>query len=167
MIDLFVEDTHHLNAAKSWIELGNHVEAYNELEKIALVNRSVPEVLELRWQVYTSAGDHNAALSVARELLRVAPERYAGWIWRARSLYELGRIEQAIECLLLTATEFPKLGIIPFHIACYYAALNKLAEAKAWLICAFSSPEADTSELKALSDPKVQELWEEIGSFSG
>lgn len=33
MTELFIEDVHHLNAAKGWLELGNHVEAYHELER--------------------------------------------------------------------------------------------------------------------------------------
>jgi predicted Zn-dependent protease len=163
--DLFIEDEHHLRAAKGWIELGNHVEAFLELEKICPSRRDVPEVLEARWQIYTLAGRHDAALGVAVGLVKVAPERYIGYIWRSHSLNELGRTQEAVDTLVPVAKKFPTLGIIPFHIACYYAALNQLHEAKVWLQCAFSSPEAKQLKLKALDDPKLKELWEQIGSL--
>jgi hypothetical protein len=37
-------DTHHLNAVLGWLELGNHVEANAELEKVTPVLRSHPAV---------------------------------------------------------------------------------------------------------------------------
>jgi hypothetical protein len=46
---------HHLNAALGWLELGDHVEAYAELENITPALRSHPAVLELRWQISASA----------------------------------------------------------------------------------------------------------------
>jgi hypothetical protein len=45
MPPLPIEDTHHLKAAKGWVELGNHLEAFDELEKIAPLNRAHPDVL--------------------------------------------------------------------------------------------------------------------------
>jgi tetratricopeptide (TPR) repeat protein len=165
MNDLFIEDVHHLNAAKGWLELGNHLEAFEELEKIAPVNRSVPEVLEVRWQVYTLAGRHDAALRVAKGLLNVAPGRYCGWIWRSHSLNELGRTQEAVDCLVPAAKKFPALGIIPFHIACHYAGLGRLHEAKVWLQCAFASSEAKQLKTKALDDPKLKTLWDDIGNL--
>lgn len=162
--ELFIEDVHHLNAANGWIELGNHVEAYHELEKIAARHRSEPDVLELRWQIYTLAGRHDSALPVARALLEAAPDRYCGWIRVSHSLNELGRTKEAVEALVPAAEKFPTLGIIPFHIACYYGALGQLPEAKVWLHCA-SSPEAQTLKQKALDDPKLAELWEQIGEL--
>jgi predicted Zn-dependent protease len=163
--DLFIEDEHHLRAAQGWIELQNHVEAYHELEKICPSHRDVPEVLELRWQIYTLAGRHDAALPVAVKLVKVAPDRYAGYIWHSHSLNELGRTQEAIDVLVPACKKFPQLGIIPLHIASYYADLKQLHEAKVWLQCAFSSPEADKVKLKALDDPKLKELWEQIGSL--
>jgi tetratricopeptide (TPR) repeat protein len=163
--DLYIEDVHHLSAAKGWIELGNHVEAYHELEKICPGNRVVPDVLAVRWQIYTLAGRHDSALPVAEALVKAAPDRYPGYIWRAHSLNELGRTSEAVEALLPAARKFPTLGIIPFQIACYHAALGQLHDAKTWLQCAFASPEADSLKLKALDDPKLKELWDKIGAL--
>lgn len=129
--ELFIEDVHHLNAAKGWIELGNHVEAYHELEKIAPIHRSEPDVLELRWQIYTLEGRRDCALPIAQALVKAAPDRYCGWIWVSYSLNELFRTKEAVEALVPAAVKFPMLGIIPFHIACYYGALGQLPEARA------------------------------------
>ena len=41
-------DSFHLKAAEGWFELGNHLEANEELEKIAPKLRVHPDVLEIR-----------------------------------------------------------------------------------------------------------------------
>jgi hypothetical protein len=45
-------DMHHLRAAQGWVELGNHLEADTELEKIEDKYRIHPDVLEVRWGIY-------------------------------------------------------------------------------------------------------------------
>ncbi|MDB6112704.1 MAG: hypothetical protein JWR69_4454 [Pedosphaera sp.] len=40
-------DSQHLKAAQGWLELGIHVEANAELDKITATLRSHPDVLEL------------------------------------------------------------------------------------------------------------------------
>jgi hypothetical protein len=97
--------------------------------------------------------------------VKAVPDRYAVWIWRSHSLHQLGRTQEAVDNLLPAAKRFPTLGIIPFHIACYYAELGQLNDAKLWLQCAFASPEAQQLKLKALDDPKLKELWEQIGNL--
>jgi hypothetical protein len=41
-------DQRHLEAAEGWIELGNHLEANEELENITPEHRAHPAVLEVR-----------------------------------------------------------------------------------------------------------------------
>ena len=48
-------DLLHLQAAAGWLELGNHIEANEELEKITPKLRAHPDVLEVCWQVYAAA----------------------------------------------------------------------------------------------------------------
>jgi hypothetical protein len=45
-------DSHNLAAAQDWLELGNHLEANEELEKIIPALRAHPGVLDVRWHVY-------------------------------------------------------------------------------------------------------------------
>ena len=44
----------HLTAAQGWLELGNHEEAFEELEQIDAPLRGHPDVLEVRWDIYAS-----------------------------------------------------------------------------------------------------------------
>ena len=45
----------HLTAAQGWLELGNHEEAFEELEQIDAPLRGHPDVLEVRWGIYASS----------------------------------------------------------------------------------------------------------------
>jgi len=45
------QDAHFLRAAEGWIELGNHLEAFEELERITPQWRAHPDVLKLRWEI--------------------------------------------------------------------------------------------------------------------
>ena len=49
-------DSHHLEAAKGWLELGNPEEAFEELGLIEPQLRGHPDVLELCWRIYATAG---------------------------------------------------------------------------------------------------------------
>ncbi len=53
-----------LETADGWLELGNHVEANVELEKIAPQFRAHPEVLKVRWQIYAAAKPHHTPKKV-------------------------------------------------------------------------------------------------------
>src|SRR5687767_2583419 len=111
MTALPIEETHHLKAAKGWVELGSHLEAFDELEKIAPLNRAHPDVLEVRWEIYTLAGRHDCALPIAEALIKLVPKRYQVHIWRAHSLHELGQINEAIDFLTVAVGCFPDRGI--------------------------------------------------------
>lgn len=52
MRELELCDQRHLDAAQGWLELGNSVEAFEELENITPQLRAHPDVLEMRWQIY-------------------------------------------------------------------------------------------------------------------
>jgi tetratricopeptide (TPR) repeat protein len=67
-------DNQHLEAAEGWLELGNHLEANEELEKITPQLRAHPYVLEIRYKIYDRAGRWEMALEVARGLMRILPE---------------------------------------------------------------------------------------------
>ena len=49
------EDRRHHYAAEGWLELGNRLEANEELEQITAELRAHPSVLFLRYEVYTKA----------------------------------------------------------------------------------------------------------------
>src|SRR5713226_1719332 len=79
-------DSHHLSAAIGWLELGNHVEAGEELAKISPSSLEHPDVLEARWAVCAAGKSWDAALQAAEILVLRAPERFSGWVHRAYAL---------------------------------------------------------------------------------
>ena len=68
-------DTLHLQAAQGWLELGNHLEANEELEKVTASLRGHPDVLELRWQIYAHAKKWDACVDIATAITKLAPDR--------------------------------------------------------------------------------------------
>jgi hypothetical protein len=68
-------DTHHLQAAQGWLELGNHLEANQELERITAQLRSHPEVLEVRWHIHAHAKKWDACVDIADAIIKLAPGR--------------------------------------------------------------------------------------------
>ena len=98
----------HLEAAQGWLELGNHLEASEELEKITAKLRSHPDVLELRWEIYAKAGQWAGNVDIGKALTQLAPQRASSWIKFAFALHEMKRTEEAWNALLPVATSFPR-----------------------------------------------------------
>src|SRR5438445_7896764 len=121
-------NTHHLSAAIGWLELGNHVEAGEELAKISLPFLEHPDVLEVRWAICAAGRSWEAALGAAELLLAKAPERVSAWIHHAYALRRVktGGLQQAWEALRPAVEKFPKETIIPYNLACYSAQLGRL-----------------------------------------
>jgi len=71
-------DSLHLAAGQGWLELGNYLEANEELDKINARLRAHPDVLELRSRIYAKAGKWDACLEIAQAITRLAPDRSFG-----------------------------------------------------------------------------------------
>ena len=91
-------DNYHLEAAEGWLELGNHIEANEELERITPLMRAHPYVLEMRWNIYAKAKKWEMAAEVAHALTTMLPENSFGWIHWAYSLHELKTNTRSLEC---------------------------------------------------------------------
>ena len=63
-------DSFHLEAAQGWLELGNHIEAEKELDRIAPQLRAHPTVMVVRWLVCAKARKWSVAFENARTLGR-------------------------------------------------------------------------------------------------
>jgi len=158
-------DTGHLNAAQGWLELGNHVEANAELEKIIPQLRAHPDVLQVRWAIYAAAEKWEPAVEVARTIAQLLPDSPFGWIHCAYSLHELKRTEEARRVLLPVLDRFPTEYLMRYNLACYACQLGNLKEAWQWLEKAIDlSGKADVKQM-ALDDPDLQPLWNEIGEI--
>jgi Tfp pilus assembly protein PilF len=78
-------DSMHLSAAVGWLELGNWQEANEELEKVTPQLRAHPDVLSVRWHVYTKAKKWDRAAEIARALVQLCPKEPQFWILGSQS----------------------------------------------------------------------------------
>ena len=155
-------DTLHLKAAQGWLELGNYIEANEELEKITPRLRVHPAVLEVRWEIYAKAKKWDACLDIASALVRLVPNHPLGWVHRSFCLHELERTAEARDNLLRVVDKFPEHAIMLYNLACYDCQLGKLEQAKHWLAKAFNLGDAKKMKLAALDDPDLEPLWDSL-----
>jgi tetratricopeptide (TPR) repeat protein len=159
-------DTHYLNAAQGWLELGATAEAHGELLKISLQARFHPEVLKVRWDVYARTGHWEFAHTIAQGLIAFLPDDPIGYLNRSMALHELKRTPEAWNNLLPAALKFPRNPIIALHLARYACQLGKLEEAKAWMKKAVTVDDAGDLMRSALKDPELAPLWPYYGKLS-
>ena len=62
--------TMHLETAAGWIQLGDYDSANDELEKIRPEWRTHPNVLELRWLIYSHHEQWNACLGITSAIVK-------------------------------------------------------------------------------------------------
>ena len=165
MKPLELHDLRYLAAAQGWLELGNHLEADEELENITAEQRAHPAVLEIRWQIYAKAGKWEGALDIASALVQLVPESALGCVHRSFSLHELKRTEEARDNLLRVVDKFSKDATMRYNLACYECQLGRLDQARAWLEKSFEIGDAKKMKLAALDDSDLEPLWKGIGSL--
>jgi tetratricopeptide (TPR) repeat protein len=162
-------DLHYLRAASGWLELGNPVEAQNELDRLRPELLDHPEVLRIRWHVSAVVKRWDASVEIAGRMVELAPDQAEGWIHRSFALHELRRTEEALSCLLGAVDRFSNSWVIPYNCACYCAQLGRLDEARDWLRRALAIARMDGNEttlrLQAVEDPDLEPLREELGSI--
>lgn len=160
-------DVHYLNAAIGWLELGNPVEALDELNRVSARVKKNPDVLELRWAICAYRHDWSEGLKIARELVEAAPKRSSGWLHQSYSLRRLpdGGAQKALEALLPAFEKFPNEPTIPYNLSCYACQMHRLSEARAWLKHALEIGERARIKELALGDADLAPLWPEIQKF--
>lgn len=163
MRNLDYPDRHYLQAAVGWIELGNPLEAFDELEKISAEAWFHPDVLIVRWVIYAKARKWDVALQVARKVVQLAPNRPTGWISLAYSLNELNRTSEAWRELSAVAERFPGNGAIQFNLACYACKLGKLEEARRWLARSIEAAGREKIQARVRNRPDLESLWAQLG----
>jgi tetratricopeptide (TPR) repeat protein len=158
-------DTHHLQAAIGWLELGNITEANEELENIAPTLRAHPDVLEVRWQIFAKAKKWDLCVDIAGTIIKLDAKRPSAWIQRSFALHEMKKTQMALEQLVPAAESFPKVWTIPYNLACYCAQLGRLDECKEWFKKAVVIDERSVQRM-ALDDPDLKPLWDSMsGTF--
>lgn len=157
-------DTHYLSAAIGWLELGNVAEAEADLNRISAGRQCHPDVLEVRWIILAQGKRWDAALEIARALLKFAPNRSSSWLHQAYSLRRASKdgLRLAWKALLTAYDKFPREPTIPYNLSCYACQMRQLDEARHWLDRALQVGNRDQIKQMALDDPDLQPLWEEI-----
>ena len=158
-------DSFHLQAARGWLELGNPLEANEELEKISPALGVHPDVLEVRWQISAKAKKWEACVDLAEGLIALAPDNPFGWIHRSFALHELKRTQEAWDNLIRVTKKFPEEPIILYNLSCYACKLGNLQDALNWLQKAFAIGDPTKVKLMALVDPDLEPLWDRIAQI--
>jgi predicted Zn-dependent protease len=151
-------DSHHLSAAVGWLGLGRHIEANEELQKIAPENAGHPDVLEVLWHIHAKTGQWHFCVEIASAIIKLDAERSFGWIHSAFALHELKRTREAFDQLRPVAERFPNVWTIPYALACYCAHLGRFIESQLWLCKAMAVDRKNVTR-KAITDPELQPLW--------
>jgi len=165
------KDQRHLTAAEGWLELGDHIAAFDELENLEPLHRAHPDVLRLRWRIYNKAKRHESAFGVADGLTRLLPDDPEVFVWRSHSARRMpgGGPEQALELLLEVATELPNETAVPFDLARYNCQLGKLTEARNWLHIAFEVAQRNGTakfwKSRTLDEKDLEPLRKEFGGL--
>jgi predicted Zn-dependent protease len=158
----------HLRAALGWLELGNHLEANEELENIAPELRAHPDVLELRWQIYAKELKWDACREISNAITKQDPTRASGWIHLAYAARRAsgGSVNTAWNILHPVAEHFPTEPIIHYNLACYASQLGNLKEAWNRLETAFDlSDDPAKLKLMALEESDLEPLWNDISEI--
>jgi tetratricopeptide (TPR) repeat protein len=158
-------DAFHVLAAEGWLELGNPIEANEELEGVTPELRAHPDVLKVGWKIYAEAEKWGAALYIANALAEAAPDDPDGWIGRSFCLHEMKRTAEARDNLLRVVHKFPEISVMRYNLACYECQLGAVENAKNWLAKAFELGDAKAIKQIALDDRDLESLWKEIGSL--
>ena len=155
-------DPMHLEAAAGWIQLGDYNSANDELEKIRAEWRAHPDVLDLRWLIYSHHEQWDACLDIASAIVKIASDRVWGWVHKAYALRRAtgGGIEKAKPVLLEAAKLFPDDDIIQYNLACYCAQLGELNAAQEHLDKSYELGDAKQIKLMALDDDDLKPLWD-------
>lgn len=154
-------DKHHLLAAEGWLELGNELEAFKELDRITPAFTTHPEVLRLRCRLYGRTRNWMAAVNVAKALCEM----------NSSSFVEIENVECREEGTVTTifgdgrhTFESIKLSFyaIPYNLACYACQLGHLKEAWDWLMVAVDIADVEEIRTLALSDEDLEQIWDRI-----
>ncbi len=173
-MNLDSDNARRILAAEGWLELGDFLSAYEELERLSPEARALPKVFKLRWRIFSAGGKHEMAFHVAEGLTRLLPDDAEVFAWRSYSVRRMTNdgVEKALSLLLDAVNDFPDEPLLPFNLACYNCQLGQLVEARNWLHVAFAAAERNRTtkhwKIKALDEKDLEPLWGEVsGGLSG
>jgi len=158
------QDKRHFDAAQGWLELGDCIQAKEEIEGITAEMRSHVAVLDLRWTIYSETQNWQLALDAARELVEIMPDICLGFVLSAIALHEMKRTREAWDVLWPVVGQFDE-AIIPYNLACYACQLGMLREARDLVMRAFDLDNKNEFRKLLLQDPNLKPLWDNLGQI--
>ena len=162
MSELSHPEAFHLQAAQGWLELGDPASARQELERIGSDGQSTPAVLMVRWHIHEREKNWEDCVQVGQMLVKLTPQIPVAWVNFCNSLFFAGRAQQAYDTLFPVMPRFPDNAVMPYNLACYACQLGRLDEARQLLSKAFAMGGGKRLKVRALEDPDLQPLWEEL-----
>jgi tetratricopeptide (TPR) repeat protein len=157
------DDQKHLTAAQGFAELSMWLDANAELEEIDAEVRHVPEVLEVRVEIFRALEKWELMQTVAKKLTEVDPTDSR---WPLAWAYATRRAESvdAARFILIAAWELhEKEPLIPYNLACYLCQIGKPEIAKDVIRHAFDLD--PKMRLAALDDEDLRPLWDSIAAL--
>ena len=153
-------DKEFFEAACGYAQLGMHLDANAELEKIDPFLRAAPEILALRIEIYRGLKKWELMAEIAKRLSDFQPN-YVQWVVSyAYATRRADSIQAAKEILLNAEPKFPKEAIIKYNLACYFCQTQDIETAKNYLKQAFK---IDSNwRLQALEDEDLKPLWDSL-----
>ncbi|MEM6821662.1 MAG: tetratricopeptide repeat protein [Verrucomicrobiota bacterium] len=133
-----MKDEHYLAAASGYYDLGMMEEALQELTHLPESKQNEPEVMMLETAIRIKAGDWKEGYTLAEKLSLQMPKHPAPWLDMAFCLHEMGKTQEALDCLLTGPEALKKEAIYFYNLACYEARLGSLKEAREHLDSAIS-----------------------------
>jgi tetratricopeptide (TPR) repeat protein len=146
-----------LTEAIGYLELGMLQEAWDALEEIDAEQRHLPDVLQVRLEIYRRMEKYEGMATIAEHLTKTLPEDSQNWISLAYAQRRYIDLQTAQKTLLEAQKRFPEEATIPFNLACYACQLGRLDEAKEKLAKAIEMKPA--FKAAALEDEDLKAIW--------
>jgi tetratricopeptide (TPR) repeat protein len=147
----------HLDYAQGYLGLNLFSEAKAELALIRAEDREAPEVLTLHMELAMASNAWARVIALAKTLSSTRPVEERPWIAWAYALREKQRIDEARDVLLRAESAIADpSALVDYNLACYFALLGEIAEARRRLKRACAR-EPDW-KAEALTDPDLATL---------
>jgi tetratricopeptide (TPR) repeat protein len=151
------DDQRCANAAQGYAALGMWADASEELEKISVECRDLPEVQEVRMQIYSGLKEWGLMRAVAKGMAESDPGNVQWWISWAYATRRAASIEAAKVILVDALKRHPGEPMVRYNLACYDCQLGNMDAATEYMEHALRlNPRFRTM---ALEDEDLRPMW--------
>ena len=150
-------DQLHLNTAAGFLQIGEPMDAWNELEEITPLNRGKTEVIVVRLAVCRALGQWELAEVIARTLIKREPENIMHVVALAEVMGKREGPVAAAAVYEFAVDRFPDFSLLRVSLAVELIKAGQVEDAKRVLKEAFGLyPDL---RLAALDHPGLSAIW--------